>query len=297
MANLTTTQGQQETGNSQVVAVSDWSGWSATTIAPTATLPTEDTPSADAGGSQAQPTTETWSAQAPESSPQAQAPQTLPEEQAPSTSPEAQGTTKSSSGEIEQPIPQPATISSITTSGSDTTLPAKNNEDPQQAESSIIEATTQNTISNESITGGAVLMIAWELVAALVIVTICYYWYTWLWEWYEKYKKDHPQPMPPPCETCGGSGSITKKVTKSAPCWHCKETWRDICHHCGGSGKNGLGLRIPETEEEVASLLDCNYCGGKGFSDPPIACCMCKWKSKIDYQETVTLPCPDCRKK
>lgn len=97
------------------------------------------------------------------------------------------------------------------------------------------------------------------------------------------------------CGTCGGSGKVKEKVTKYAPCGHCKQTGIDICHHCGGSGRYGVGLTVPQTEEEVQNLMKCDYCGGSGFPNPPFACCMCKGKRKESYEETVEVSCPNCK--
>lgn len=98
-----------------------------------------------------------------------------------------------------------------------------------------------------------------------------------------------------PCPTCGGSGKITKKRMKSVDCGHCKGTGKDICHHCGGSGRCGLGFVVPKTEEEVENFMKCDYCKGTGFPKPPIACCMCKGKRKIEYQESYEETCPTCK--
>ncbi len=109
------------------------------------------------------------------------------------------------------------------------------------------------------------------------------------------------EPKPPEkkeevvCKTCGGSGKVKKKRTISAPCGHCKQTGRDICHHCGGSGHYGGGLTVPQTQDEVDSLMKCDYCKGKGFSNPSVACCMCKGARKEYAEESYEAACPDCR--
>lgn len=294
MANLTTTQ-EQDTGSNQALTANSWSGTSTTATAPT---PSQDAALVNTASPQNTPPGDT------------QPTDTAPSQAQGNTQQGGPSTNTNTTSGTQQPLPsttptdtsnndanQPATTSSQAASGGNATPPTTTKEATQPAENNMVGGTVQNTPSDETTTGGAVLMITWELIAALVIVTLCYYLYSRWLEWYEKYKKGYPQPVPVPCKTCGGTGVVKEKVSKSAPCGHCKETWRDICHHCGGSGKNGLGLPMPQTEEEVASLINCDYCGDKGFSDPPVACCMCKGEKKIYYQETIEVPCPDCKGK
>lgn len=254
MSNFTTTQGQ-DTGSNQVLTANSWSRWSTTTTTPS---PSEW------GGAE-------WTVGT----------------SVPSGRGLGWGNDSTTSADVIN-TNQPAT------SGGDTNLPTNKQQTPQQAESTHTGTSVQKTALDESTSGGAVLMIVGELIAALVIITVCYFLYSRRVSWYEKWRKDHPAP---PCKTCGGTGSIQETVTTSAPCNHCKQTWRDICHHCGGSGKTSLGITVPQTEEEVASLLDCDYCSGKGFSEPAIPCCMCKGERKITSQKTITVPCPACHQK
>ncbi len=130
-----------------------------------------------------------------------------------------------------------------------------------------------------------------------VIITGALFWFGWGKKFYKgKKKPDLPaEDDGTVCKTCGGKGTITKKRTITVPCYHCKQTGRDICHHCGGSGRYGVGLTVPQTQEEVESLMKCDYCGGKGFPKTPFACCMCKGKRKEEFEESYETPCPDCR--
>ncbi len=88
------------------------------------------------------------------------------------------------------------------------------------------------------------------------------------------------------CPVCGGAGRVTKKRKRTEPCGHCKGTGNDICHDCGGTGKYSTGFTIPQTQEEVDSLLECPHCEGKGF--PPVRniCEFCKGKGKIEFEES-----------
>ena len=96
-----------------------------------------------------------------------------------------------------------------------------------------------------------------------------------------------------PCSTCKGTGKITKHQTKSVPCGHCKKTGIDICQHCGGTGRNGLGYGVPL--EDIENYPKCDYCGGKGFPETVLSCCMCKGARKETYEEAYEVPCPTCK--
>ncbi|OHA52156.1 MAG: hypothetical protein A3A97_04570 [Candidatus Terrybacteria bacterium RIFCSPLOWO2_01_FULL_40_23] len=138
--------------------------------------------------------------------------------------------------------------------------------------------------------------------APYVVAAVAVFVFFWLgWRQWRKWKKRSV--LPPVggavektvCGTCGGSGKVKRKRMKSVPCGHCKQTGRDICHHCGGTGRYGVGLTVPQTEEEVQSMMKCDYCKGSGFPKIAIACCMCKGKKKEEYEEIYEVPCPDCR--
>ncbi len=142
------------------------------------------------------------------------------------------------------------------------------------------------------------------IVLAVAALTI-FFWFGWR-EWLKRKKKSVIPPVggtkaekegeeKTPCETCGGSGKVKEKRRKSVPCKHCKQTGKDICHHCGGTGRYGVGLTVPQTEEEVESLMKCDYCKGSGFKNPAMPCCMCKGKRKEEYEETYEVPCPTCK--
>lgn len=95
------------------------------------------------------------------------------------------------------------------------------------------------------------------------------------------------------CPTCGGTGKITKHRTKTVPCNHCKQTGVDICHHCSGTGRNGLGYGVPL--EDIENYPKCDYCAGKGFPEIPSPCEFCKGKRTIEFQEPYEEPCPTCK--
>ncbi len=133
------------------------------------------------------------------------------------------------------------------------------------------------------------------LVLALLVPVLGFFWLGWR-EWLKR--KTRPE-LPAEddgtlCKICGGSGEVTKKRKISAPCKHCKETGMDICHHCGGTGRYGVGLTVPQTEDEVASLMKCDYCNGSGFKEPAVPCCMCKGKRKEEAEESYKEECPIC---
>lgn len=96
------------------------------------------------------------------------------------------------------------------------------------------------------------------------------------------------------CLTCKGKGTVTNHRTTTVKCGHCKGTGNDICHHCGGTGHYGEGLMVPETQEEVESLMKCDYCGGSGWQSPRLACCMCKGARKETFNEPYETICPTC---
>ena len=148
-----------------------------------------------------------------------------------------------------------------------------------------VDATKQQNLSS---TGYYVL---YTVIAALAL--FCFTW----WRKWLKRKKTTDLPAEDDgtvCKTCGGKGTITKTRTLTAPCNHCKQTGRDICHHCGGSGRYNGGFTVPQTQEEVESLMKCDYCEGSGFTTPALPCCMCKGKKKEEYQESYEAPCPTC---
>lgn len=97
------------------------------------------------------------------------------------------------------------------------------------------------------------------------------------------------------CPACGGSGKITKKRKRSEPCGHCKSTGNDICHHCGGTGKYSTGFTVPQTQEEIDSLLECPYCEGKGFPQVRNVCEFCNGKGKIEFEESYEETCLKCK--
>ncbi|OHA52353.1 MAG: hypothetical protein A3A30_04020 [Candidatus Terrybacteria bacterium RIFCSPLOWO2_01_FULL_48_14] len=124
-------------------------------------------------------------------------------------------------------------------------------------------------------------------------------WFAW-WEWMKRRKMTGPKAESDGseekiCPTCGGSGKIKEKVRKSAPCDHCKKTGRDICHYCSGTGRYGVGLVVPETEDDIQNFMKCDYCEGSGFKNPPLPCCFCKGERKIWYDEWYEKTCPKCK--
>ncbi|MEK7514681.1 MAG: hypothetical protein AAB587_02565 [Patescibacteria group bacterium] len=123
---------------------------------------------------------------------------------------------------------------------------------------------------------------------------VFFFWLGWR-EWLKR-KKETELPAEAEkivCSTCGGSGKITKKRKMSAPCRHCKETGIDICHHCSGTGRNGLGIGVPL--DDIENYPKCDYCFGKGFPEIPLRCCMCKGKRKEEYEESYEETCPTCK--
>lgn len=124
----------------------------------------------------------------------------------------------------------------------------------------------------------------------------------WLGWWRKLFKRKKKPGLPSeaekgtvPCPACGGGGKIAKKRKAYADCKHCKGKGIDICHHCSGTGRCGLGLVVPETEEEVENFMKCDYCGGKGFPELVLPCCMCKGKRKLEYEESYEETCPTCK--
>jgi len=127
---------------------------------------------------------------------------------------------------------------------------------------------------------------------AVALVLLVFFWKRLL-EWLKRSKRPE---LPAEddgtlCPTCGGKGTITKKRTITAPCKHCKQTGIDICHHCGGTGRNGLGYGVPL--EDIENYPKCDYCGGKGFPKLVLRCCMCKGARKETYEESYEVTCPD----
>lgn len=97
------------------------------------------------------------------------------------------------------------------------------------------------------------------------------------------------------CKACGGSGKITRIISKSMPCGRCKRTGNNPCHYCNGSGKYGVGLTVPQTQDEVDSLMDCPYCGGKGFPKVRTNCEFCHGTGKIEFNEPYEETCSNCK--
>jgi hypothetical protein len=97
------------------------------------------------------------------------------------------------------------------------------------------------------------------------------------------------------CQICGGAGKVTKKRKRSEPCSHCKGTGNDICHNCGGTGKYSTGFTVPQSQEEIDSLLECPYCEGKGFPQIRNVCEFCKGKGKIEFEESYEDTCLKCK--
>lgn len=151
-----------------------------------------------------------------------------------------------------------------------------------------------------------------------VVVVLVFFWFgEWLRRWLKRRKKielpsEAEETKPPTeaekseektkppaeaekivCPTCGGTGKVTKKRTKTAPCNHCKQTGIDICHYCGGTGRNGLGYGVPL--EDIENYPKCDYCGGKGFPELVLPCEFCKGERKIEYQESYEETCPTCK--
>lgn len=138
-----------------------------------------------------------------------------------------------------------------------------------------------------------------------VVVILVFFWFgEWWRRWLKRRKKtelpsEAEETKPPAeaeqivCPTCGGTGKVTKKRTKTAPCNHCKQTGIDICHYCGGTGRNGLGYGVPL--EDIENYPKCDYCGGKGFPEIVLPCEFCKGKRKIEYQESYEETCPTCK--
>ena len=131
------------------------------------------------------------------------------------------------------------------------------------------------------------------VVAALAVVFFFDWWRKWM-----KRKKTKTFPAEKDdtvCPTCGGTGKVTKKRTKTAPCGHCKGKGIDICHHCSGTGRSGGGGFGVPLEDIENYPKDCPYCGGKGFPKIVLSCEFCKGKGKIEYQESYEETCPTCK--
>ena len=136
--------------------------------------------------------------------------------------------------------------------------------------------------------------VSYILYALLTGVFASFFWLGWR-KWLKR-KKETELPAEAEkiaCPTCGGSGKITKKRKITAPCGHCKKTGIDICHHCGGTGRDGLGYGVPL--EDIENYPKCLYCRGKGVPKMPIRCCMCKGKREEEFEESYEVPCPTCK--
>lgn len=143
-----------------------------------------------------------------------------------------------------------------------------------------------------------------------IFITAAVFGFIGLWWWWKKRKstptlpsevepeklkaEEEPDYTTKPCPTCAGTGEVAKTRDVTIKCAHCKGSGIDICHHCGGTGKYGFGLRVPQSEEEVQSFMGCDYCEGKGNKIPAAACCMCKGTRKESYKESYKAPCPTC---
>lgn len=133
------------------------------------------------------------------------------------------------------------------------------------------------------------------LYAAIIIFAL--FWFDW-WRKWRKRKKTTTLPADDDgtvCKTCGGKGTIIKSRIIRVPCGHCKQTGLDICHYCGGSGRYNGGFTAPQTQEEVESFMECEYCRGKGFPKIPIVCCMCRGKKYEEGPESYEETCPTCK--
>ena len=189
--------------------------------------------------------------------------------------PPPSNTDTASTSDVQDTTPSPDNLQTVTPE-TNTTPPAATN-------------SSQNSVSS-------VLRIV-SYVAPLAALAF-FFWFGWR-EWLKR-KKGKALPAEKEgeektvCETCGGSGKVTKKRIKSVPCDHCKRTGKDICHYCGGTGRYGVGLTVPQTQEEVESMMKCDYCEGTGFKNPVLPCCMCKGKRKIEVPESYEETCPTC---
>ena len=134
------------------------------------------------------------------------------------------------------------------------------------------------------------------LYAVLAGILITFFWFGWR-EWLKRKKKtDLPAEAEKiVCETCGGSGKITKKRKISVPCLHCKKTGNDMCHYCSGTGRDGRGIGVPL--EDIENYPKCLYCSGNGFPEVRTRCCMCGGKGKEEYEESYEETCPTCKGK
>ena len=131
--------------------------------------------------------------------------------------------------------------------------------------------------------------------AAALLIIFSFAWWHW---WRKLFKRKKKSELPAEaekivCPTCGGSGKITKKRKVTVPCGHCKEKGIDICHHCGGTGRDGLGYGVPI--EDIKNYPKCLYCGGNGVPKIALPCCMCKGKRKEEFEESYEVPCPTCK--
>lgn len=138
-----------------------------------------------------------------------------------------------------------------------------------------------------------------NFLAAAVVVTIIFLYFIWWRKWSKYRKKRVLLPEPPAeaekivCPTCGGSGKIIKKRRVSVPCGHCKKSGLDICHHCSGTGRDGLGYGVPL--EDIENYPKCLHCQGKGSPEIPTVCCMCKGKRTEEYDEPFEEMCATCK--
>ncbi len=159
-----------------------------------------------------------------------------------------------------------------------------------QETSSSTGQTTSQIFPQESSTKSPASYFLYAIIAVLAFLGIE--------EWLRKWRKPKKKPELPAeaekivCETCGGSGKIKKKRKVTIPCGHCKESGVDICHHCSGTGRDGLGYGVPL--EDIENYPKCLYCSGKGTPELVVGCCMCKGKRKEEFDESYEVPCPTC---
>ena len=133
--------------------------------------------------------------------------------------------------------------------------------------------------------------------AVIAAIISAFFGFEW---WRRLLKKDKKRELPAEddgtvCKTCSGSGKVEQKRKKTVDCGSCKKTGRELCKYCNGTGRYGVGLTVPETEENLESYMKCDYCGGTGFMETPLPCSVCKGNKKIEIEESYQAACPACK--
>ena len=207
------------------------------------------------------------------------------------------------SEEAQLPINQPKTTEVTPTESTQSTQPTQPTQSTQTTQST--PAKTQVTSSEAqpspqiidlkpTIQPDPSFQTSYILYAILAGIFVSFFWFEWH-KWFKRKKKTElpAEAEKIVCETCGGSGKITKKRKVSVPCGHCKKTGNDICHYCSGTGRDVRGIGVPL--EDIENYPKCLYCGGNGFPEVRARCCMCRGKGKEEYEESYEETCPTCK--